>query len=90
MTLRSVIYAENEGEVIDRKILLPELSKMVAYFERVLTSPGGCLFLPGPSGYGRKTAVRIIARRQSARLFALKMTTGYGVNHFKSDLKSVS
>lgn len=80
---------ENEDEFLDKKILQPELGKVVAYFERVLTIPGGSLFLPGLSGFGRKTAIRIVAARQSAKLFSFKVSKEYGTNHFKSDLKMV-
>lgn len=70
--------------------MLPELAKMVVYFERVLTFPGLSLFLPGYSGFGRKSAVRVVAARQSARYFSPKVSAAYGINQFKNDMKLVS
>lgn len=71
-------------------VILPELVEMVAKIDRVLTSPGGSLLLAGKSGVGRKTAVRIVASRQSATIYSLNMTYGYNINNFKNDLKAVS
>lgn len=80
---------ENEGELLDRKILLNQPARIVAYFERVLSQPGGSLFLPGYSGFGRKTAIRIVAARQSAKIFSSKVFSGYELNNFKHDMKTV-
>ena len=74
---------------MDRKILLHQPARIVAYFERVLSQPGGSLFLPGFSGFGRKTAIRIVAARQSAKVFSPKVFTGYGLTNFKHDIKTV-
>lgn len=70
-------------------MLLPELYELAAIVERVLSCPGQSLVLAGRPGSGRKTAVHIVASRQSANIFTLKIGHAYSVNNFKTDLKKV-
>lgn len=73
----------------DSLVLLPELYSLIAIVERILTCPGLSLVLAGRPGSSRKSAVRIVASRQSANIFALKIGHSYSVNNFKADLKKV-
>jgi len=41
--------------------LVDEVVDMVAYIERVLSMPGGCLLLAGRSGIGRKAATQLVS-----------------------------
>ena len=58
--------------------------------DRVLTMPGGSLLLAGRSGVGRRTAVTLVAHMQQMELHTPKIGRGYGIKHFKNDLKAVS
>lgn len=82
--------SENNGEYVENKILLPQLAKMVAYTERILTGSGSSLIMSGRCGYGRKTAVRIVAARTSAHLLCPKVSYEYSLMNFKNDMKSVN
>ena len=62
----------------------------MARVDRVLTTPGGSLLLAGRSGVGRRTAVTLVAHMHQMTLFSPKISRGYGLKHFKNDLKTVS
>lgn len=72
-------------------LVLPELVRLVAAMERVLTSLNdGHLLLAGCSGVGRKTAVGVEAARHGAVVVTMNITHTYALSNFKTDLKNVS
>lgn len=62
----------------------------MARVDRVLTMPGGSLLLAGRSGVGRRTAVTLVTFMHQMTLVTPKVSRGYGMKHFKNDLKTVS
>ncbi len=67
-----------------------EVLENMARVDRVLTMPGGSLLMAGCSGVGRRTAVSLISHMHQMTIFTPKIGRGYGLKHFKTDLKSVS
>ena len=57
--------------------------------DRVITAPGGSLLMAGRSGVGRRTAVSVIANLHGIQLVSPAMGVGYGIKHFRNDLKQV-
>jgi dynein heavy chain 2, cytosolic len=41
--------------------LIEEVLDLIAYTERILSMPGGCLLLAGRSGVGRKAACQLVS-----------------------------
>ena len=41
--------------------MFDEILEFIAYTERVLSKPGGCILLAGRAGVGRKTTTQLIA-----------------------------
>ena len=71
-------------------LIFKEVLDHMARVDRVLTSPGGSLLLAGRSGVGRRTAVTLVAHMHQMTLYSPKVSRGYGLKHFKNDLKTVS
>ena len=71
-------------------LIFREVLDNMARVDRVLTTPGGSLLLAGRSGVGRRTAVTLVAHMHQMTLFSPKISRGYGLKHFKNDLKTVS
>ena len=46
--------------------------------------------MAGRSGVGRRTAVALVAHMHNVQVFTPKVSRGYGLKQFRSDLKSVS
>lgn len=46
--------------------------------------------MAGRSGVGRRTAVALVAHMHNIQLFTPKVSRGYGIKQFRTDLKSVS
>ena len=46
--------------------------------------------MAGRSGVGRRTAVALVAHMHNIQLFTPKVSRGYGLKQFRTDLKSVS
>ena len=46
--------------------------------------------MAGRSGVGRRTAVALVAHMHNMQVFTPKVSRGYGLKQFKTDLKSVS
>ena len=70
-------------------LIFREVLENMARVNRVLTLPGGSLLLAGRSGVGRRTAVTLVASMHQMQLITPKIGRGYGVKHFKQDLKTV-
>ncbi|KAL3878520.1 hypothetical protein ACJMK2_030860 [Sinanodonta woodiana] len=70
-------------------LIFKEVLDNIARVDRVLTKPGGSLLLAGRSGVGRRTAATLVAHMHQMQLFTPKISRGYGIKHFKNDLKTV-
>ncbi|KAK3801155.1 hypothetical protein RRG08_006872 [Elysia crispata] len=70
-------------------LIFQEVLDNMARTDRVLTQPGGSMLMAGRSGVGRRTAVSVVASMHQMQLFSPKVSRGYGVKHFKNDLKQV-
>ncbi|EGT58333.1 hypothetical protein CAEBREN_28930, partial [Caenorhabditis brenneri] len=68
--------------------LTTQLSFFCAYIDRVLTSPGGHLFLPGRTGYGRRDAVRLVAHMHNITVFSPAVTANFSSKQFDNEMKS--
>lgn len=69
--------------------LVDEVLEMVAYIERVLSMPGGCLLLAGRSGIGRKASTQLVSQLLNMEFFSPNINRDYGMKEFKRDLKVV-
>ncbi|CAH0388994.1 unnamed protein product [Bemisia tabaci] len=86
---KSLSQLENDGHDVENILVTPELLNAAAQFERVLTDKKGSLFLPGSSGLGRKTAIKIIASRLTAKIVYPKIGQNYSFSNFRNDMKNV-
>ncbi|XP_064157010.1 dynein cytoplasmic 2 heavy chain 1 isoform X2 [Anguilla rostrata] len=82
-----VLYGRDNREL--DILLFPEVLDYMSRVDRVLSRPGGSLLLAGRSGVGRRTATCVVSHMHAASLFTPKISRGYGLKHFKSDLKTV-
>ena len=83
-----LLQSGRENRELDILIFQEVLDNM-ARTDRVLTQPGGSMLMAGRSGVGRRTAVSVVASMHQMQLFSPKVSRGYGVKHFKNDLKQV-
>ena len=70
-------------------VMIDELLQNIAAVERVLTQPAGSLLAAGRAGYGRRSAVGLVANMHQMQVFSPKITKDYGLKQFKLDLKQV-
>ncbi|KAM7436007.1 Cytoplasmic dynein 2 heavy chain 1 [Porites harrisoni] len=70
-------------------LLFREVFDNVARVDRVLTKPGGSLLMAGRSGVGRRTAAALVAHMHNIQVFTPKVSRGYGLKQFRTDLKTV-
>lgn len=70
-------------------LIFKEVLDYMAQVDRVLTMPGGSLLMAGRSGVGRRTAVTLVSHMHQMHMFTPKISRGYGLKHFKNDLKTV-
>ncbi|MED6293760.1 Cytoplasmic dynein 2 heavy chain 1 [Characodon lateralis] len=70
-------------------LLFWEVCDFVSRVDRVLSRPGGSLLLAGRSGAGRHTATCLVSHMHGYTLFTPKISRGYTLKHFSSDLKMV-
>uniref|UniRef100_A0A1I7UMZ6 Cytoplasmic dynein 2 heavy chain 1 n=1 Tax=Caenorhabditis tropicalis TaxID=1561998 RepID=A0A1I7UMZ6_9PELO len=68
--------------------LTTQLASFCAHIDRVLTTPGGHLFLPGRTGYGRRDAVRLIANMHNISVFSPPVTANFSAKQFDNELKT--
>ena len=69
--------------------LIEEVLDMIAYIERVLSMPGGCLLLAGRSGIGRKASTQLVSHLLNMEFFSPNINRDYSMKEFKRDLKLV-
>ena len=69
--------------------LFDEILDMIAFTERILSKPGGCLLFAGRAGVGRKTTVQLISHMLNMSFFTPSINRDYGMKEFKRDLKVV-
>lgn len=69
--------------------LIEEVLDMIAYIERVLSMPGGCLLLAGRSGIGRKASTQLVSQLLNMEFFSPNINRDYSMKEFKRDLKYV-
>ncbi|MEQ2260911.1 Cytoplasmic dynein 2 heavy chain 1, partial [Xenotaenia resolanae] len=70
-------------------LLFWEVCDFVSRVDRVLSRPGGSLLLAGRSGAGRHTATCLVSHMHGYTLFTPKISRGYILKHFSTDLKMV-
>lgn len=82
-------FAARENRELDI-LFFKEVFDNVARVDRVLTKPGGSLLMAGRSGVGRRTAASLVSHMHNIQVFTPKVSRGYGLKQFKTDLKTVS
>ncbi|KAJ7398962.1 hypothetical protein BTVI_119896 [Pitangus sulphuratus] len=70
-------------------LLFHEVLSYMSKVDRVLSFPGGSLLLAGRSGVGRRTVTSLVSHMHGAVLITPKISRGYELKQFKSDLKYV-
>lgn len=69
--------------------LTSQLAFFCACIDRVLTGPGGHLFLPGRPGFGRRDSVRLVAHMHNIQVFSPPVTANFSAKQFDNELKNV-
>ncbi len=69
--------------------LFDDILELIAFTERTLSKPGGCLLMAGRSGVGRKTTTQLVAYMLNMSFFSININREYGMKEFKRDLKVV-
>ncbi|XP_061923239.1 dynein cytoplasmic 2 heavy chain 1 isoform X1 [Entelurus aequoreus] len=82
-----VLYSRDNREL--DLLLFWEVCDFVSRLDRVLSRPGGSLLLAGRSGVGRHTATFLVSHMHAYSLVTPKISRGYSLKHFKTDLKTV-
>ncbi|XP_029699181.1 cytoplasmic dynein 2 heavy chain 1 isoform X3 [Takifugu rubripes] len=82
-----VLYSRDNREL--DLLLFREVCEFVSRVDRVLSRPGGSLLLAGRSGVGRHTATYLVSHMHGCTLFTPKVSRGYSLKHFSSDLRAV-
>lgn len=70
-------------------LLFKEVLDNIARVDRTLTKPGGSLLMAGRSGVGRRTAAALVAHMHNIQVFTPKVSRGYELKQFRTDLKTV-
>lgn len=68
-------------------LLFPEILDHIALEDRVLSRPGGSLFLVGDSGVGRRTSITLVCHMLRIQLVSPHMSRKYDAKAFRVDLK---
>ncbi|PIC50086.1 hypothetical protein B9Z55_000113 [Caenorhabditis nigoni] len=68
--------------------LTSQLSYFCACLDRVLTTPGGHLFLPGRTGFGRRDGVRLVAHMHNIQVFSPAVTANFSSKQFDNEMKA--
>ena len=69
--------------------LFDDILELIAFTERTLSKPGGCLLMAGRSGVGRKTTAQLVSHMLNMSFFSPNINRDYGMKEFKRDLKVV-
>uniref|UniRef100_A0A8C3GF25 Cytoplasmic dynein 2 heavy chain 1 n=1 Tax=Cairina moschata TaxID=8855 RepID=A0A8C3GF25_CAIMO len=80
-------YGRDKKEI--EVLLFQEVLNYMSRVDRVLSFPGGSLLLAGRSGVGRRTVTSLVSHMHGAVLITPKISRGYELKQFKSDLKYV-
>ena len=70
-------------------VLLPEVLRIMAFSDRVLSKPESSLLLIGRSGVGRHTVIKLLSVLHRTRVFTPYPGKTYGKKQFMQDLKMV-
>jgi dynein heavy chain 2 len=70
-------------------VIVPDALQTMCIVDRVLSAPGGSALLAGRAGYGRRSAVGVIANAHGMTVVSPRVTRDYGLKQFKNDLKAV-
>ncbi|XP_068037518.1 cytoplasmic dynein 2 heavy chain 1 isoform X5 [Anomalospiza imberbis] len=88
VTQKGIIHYGRDKKEIDI-LLFHEFLSYMSKVDRVLSFPGGSLLLAGRSGVGRRTVTSLVSHMHGAVLVTPKISRGYQLKQFKSDLKYV-
>lgn len=88
VSLQGVLHYRRDCRELDL-LVFQEVCEFVSRVDRVLSRPGGSLLLAGRSGVGRHTATHLVSHMHGYTLFTPKVSRGYSLKQFNSDLKSV-
>ena len=69
--------------------MIEEVQDLIAYIERGLSMPGGCMLLAGRAGVGRKQSTQLVCHLLNIEFFTPNINREYGMKEFKRDLKQV-
>lgn len=67
--------------------LFDEIIDLIAFSERTLSKPGGCLLMAGRAGVGRKTTTQLVSHMLNMNFFSPNISRDYSMKEFKRDLK---
>ncbi|OWK62944.1 Cytoplasmic dynein 2 heavy chain 1 [Lonchura striata] len=85
---KGIIHYGRDKKEIDI-LLFHEVLSYMSKVDRVLSFPGGSLLLAGRSGVGRRTVTSLVSHMHGAVLVTPKVSRGYQLKQFKTDLKYV-
>ncbi|KAF2973673.1 hypothetical protein EK904_004515 [Melospiza melodia maxima] len=85
---KGIIHYGRDKKEIDI-LLFHEVLSYMSKVDRVLSFPGGSLLLAGRSGVGRRTVTSLVSHMHGAVLITPKISRGYQLKQFKTDLKYV-
>ena len=69
--------------------MVEEVMDLIAYIERIISQPGGCLLLAGRAGVGRKQSTQLVCHLLNIEFFSPNINREYGMKEFKRDLKQI-
>eukprot|EP01049_Picozoa_sp_SAG25_P002666 SAG25_NODE_143_length_14049_cov_6.050817_1_plen_2680_part_10 len=70
-------------------VLFPDVLQRIARIDNVISEEGGHLLLAGRAGVGRRSCLTLACYLLRVDLLSPNMTRGYGIRHFREELKSV-
>jgi len=77
-----------EREFTELKIhMLEEVLQLISRLDRVLSRPGGAVFMAGRSGICKRTSALLVAHMLKHQVFQPQITKDYSVREFKKDLR---
>ncbi|GAB6032228.1 Cytoplasmic dynein 2 heavy chain 1 [Chamberlinius hualienensis] len=84
---KEITRYSRENQQLDL-IIFPEILQHICRIDRVLNNRPGSAVILGPSGFGRRKILNLTCFVLGKSLSVLKLCRGYGIKHFKSDLKN--
>jgi len=67
--------------------LFEEALDLIAFSERALSRPGGCLLMAGRAGVGRRTTAQLVSHMLNMTFYSPNISRDYSLKEFKRDLK---